>query len=57
MTSCRAGGELGCFTGRGSRDDAAGKGSCAEAGWDVLLAGGEIGAGKQGLEEVCASLC
>lgn len=36
VTSSTAG-ELGCVPGRGSREDAAGKGLCAEAGWDVLL--------------------
>lgn len=37
MTSSAAAGELGCVPGGESRKDAAGKGLCAEAGWDALL--------------------
>lgn len=51
MTSSAAAGELGCALGRERRKDAAGKGSCAEAGW------GCAPHKKQGLEAICPSLC
>lgn len=55
MTSYIAEGELGCFLGGESRGAAAGKASCAEAGWDVLPTG--RGGSVKGLEELWSSLC